>query len=60
VRLQVDEIIAKHRDAMLSQRYLFQVAPLMGLLRDGDWKWADLVRGVPSRSGGVLVGGGRG
>lgn len=44
IAAKVADILAKSRDTIVSQRYLFAPATLMGQLREGDWKWADMGR----------------
>ena len=34
-------MVAQHRDAIVEQRFLFGIGPLMNAFRDGDWRWAD-------------------
>ena len=41
---QVAEVLENNKAAITEQRFLFPLATLMGSLREGDWRWADMVR----------------
>lgn len=41
---QVTELLERNREAITEQRFLFVPGVLMAAFREGDWRWADMVR----------------